>query len=150
MCWNLLYSRESNKTYARIEVKEFDRTTSWQNVFPTVDSRVQSEKHLSVDLKNVTWAILDSEAFANNMLRPLMNDRSRRVIIKEMVVMMLSTPLGHCTLDPIIYAKSISIDGMSIINHNSEKATPELIINNIALTGGYQRGVDKYPHLEMT
>ena len=104
----------------------------------------------STDLKNVTWTILDSEAFANNMLRLLMNDRSRRVIIKGMVVMMLDTPLGHYTLDTIIYAKSISIDGMSIINHNPEKAAPELIINNIVLTGGYHRGVDKYPHLRVT
>lgn len=143
-------SKESNKTYARLEVKESDRTTSWQNVFTTADGRVQSEKHLSVDLKNATWTILDSEAFANSMLRPLMNDRSRRVVIKGMVVMMLRTPLGDCTLDPILYAKSISIDGMSIINHNSENAAPDLIINNITLTGGYQEGVDKYPHLEMT
>ena len=143
-------SRESNKTYARLEVTNSDRTTSWQNDFTTADGRVQTEKHLSVDLKNATWTILDSEDFANNMLRPLMNDKSRRVIIKGMIVMKLRTPLGSCTLDPILYAKSISIGGMSILTQDSEKATPELTINNIALTGGYPRGVNKYPHLEMT
>ncbi|KAF8429797.1 hypothetical protein EV426DRAFT_713669 [Tirmania nivea] len=142
-------SKESN-TYARLEVTDSDRTTSWKNDFTTADGRVRSEKHLSVDLKNATWTILDSEAFANNMLRPLMNDRSRRVVIKGMVVMMLRTPLGDCTIDPILYAKSISIDGMSIINHNSEKAAPDLVINNVALTGGYPSGVNKYPHLQMT
>jgi len=143
-------SRESDKSYARLEVPNSDRTTSWQSDFTTADGRVKSEKHLSVDLKNATWTILDSEDFANNMLRPLMNDRSRRVIIKGMVVMMLDTPLGHSILDPILYAKSISIGGMSILNQDSDKATPELIINNISLTGGYPRGVNKYPHLEMT
>jgi len=143
-------SRDSNKAYARLEVTDSDSTTSWQNDFTTAGGRVQSEKHLSVNLKNAIWTILDSEAFANNMLRPLMNDRSRRVVIKGMVVMMLRTPLGICTLDPILYAKSISIGGMSIINHDSQEAAPELVINNIALTKGYPRGVDKYPHLEMT
>ena len=143
-------SKDGNKTYARLEVVDPDRTTSWQSDFTTVDGRVKSEKHLSVNLKNAKWTILDSEAFANNMLRPLMNDRSRRIIMKGKVVMKVLTPLGICTLDPILYAKSISIGGMSILNHDSGKAAPELVINNIALTGGYSRGVNKYPYLEMT
>lgn len=141
-------SEESAAIYAKIEVAESDRTTSWsgsKKVQIGSSYRIMTEKALTVDLTGARLTIFDSEIFADKLLRPLMNNAVTRVVIQGKVFMRVDTPLGRATLEPILYAKGIGISGMSIIEDS--KTTLEL--TNVALTGGYQKRADKHPYLEM-
>ena len=141
-------SEESATIYAKIEVTESDRTTSWsgsKKVQVGSSYQIMTEKALTVDLTGAVLTIFDSVAFAEKLLRPLMNNAVTRVVVQGKVFMRVDTPLGRATLEPILYAKGIGISGMSIIQ--DPKTTLEL--KNVAVTGGYKKTADKLPYLEM-
>lgn len=142
-------SVDSATIYAKIEVTESDRTTSWSGstkVQTGSSHRIMTEKVLTVDLTGAVLTIFDSEVFSEKLLRPLMNNAVTRVIIQGKVLMRVDTPLGRATLEPILYAKGIGIAGMSII----EDSTSTLELKNVAVIGGYQKTADKNPYIEMS
>lgn len=136
---------ETHTTYARIDVTDFDRTTSWSGTVEGPNGRMSTGKELMVDLNEATLTIFDPEAFAEHFLRPQMNGVGSRVVVKGQVVMAVDTPIGRCTLEPIVYAKSIMIDGMLIL----ETDNTTLVLDNIVVTKGSRGSVNKYPKLEM-
>lgn len=145
--WDLVDPQEG-KVYAKIEVTESDMTTSWTGSINFDDGfsySVRTEKHLSASLIGSRLTITNREAFAEHFLRPMMNDAVVRVLVEGKVWMQVESPLGRCTLEPILFSKIVGIVGMGIL----QQSVNPVEITNVEITKGYQKGVEEFPHLEM-